>query len=67
MTIIPTATPVPQLQLRAATGSRRDHLRHHRARVRDVDFAAHVADRVAPDARLRGRDRKSTRLNSSHT
>lgn len=57
MTIVPTAEPVPQLHLMAATGTRRDHLRHHRARVRDVAFAAHVAPRVPPERRLRGRAR----------
>lgn len=57
MTIIPVAEPVTDLHLRAATGSRRDHLRHRRARVRDVAFAAHVATPVPPEARHRGRAR----------
>ena len=57
MTIIPTAEPVTELHLRAASGTRRDHLRHHRARVRDVAFAAHVAPKVPPERRLRGRAR----------
>jgi hypothetical protein len=57
MTIIPVAEPVPELHVRAATGTRRDHLRHHRARVRDVAFAAHVAPSVPPTLRHRGRAR----------
>ncbi len=57
MTIIPVAEPVPELHVRAASGTRRDHLRHHRARVRDVAFAAHVAPKVPPERRLRGRAR----------
>jgi hypothetical protein len=57
MTIIPVGAPVPELHLRAAAGDRRDHLRHHRARVRDVAFTAHVAPRVPPERRLRGRAR----------
>ena len=57
MTIIPVGEPVGVLQLRAATGTRKDHLRHHRARVRDVAFAAHVAPSVPPTLRHRGRAR----------
>jgi hypothetical protein len=57
MTIIPVGEPVPELHLRAATGTRRDHLRHHRARVRDVAFTAHVAPPMPPERRLRGRAR----------
>ncbi|MFN8026818.1 MAG: hypothetical protein U0W40_10840 [Acidimicrobiia bacterium] len=57
MTIIPVAEPVSELHLRAATGTRLDHLRHHRARVRDVAFAAHVAPAAAPNVRHRGRAR----------
>jgi len=57
MTIIPVGAPVPELHLRAATGTRKDHLRHHRARVRDVAFTAHVAPPMPPERRLRGRAR----------
>jgi hypothetical protein len=57
MTIIPVGEPVGVLQLRAATGTRKDHLRHHRARVRDVAFTAHIAPQTPPARRLRGRAR----------
>lgn len=47
MTIFPLPQPVETLQLQAATGGHRDHLRHRRARVRVVASYAHVAPRPA--------------------
>jgi hypothetical protein len=42
MTVNPVSEPLEVLQLRAVTGTRRDHLTYHRARVRDTAFRAHV-------------------------
>ncbi len=42
MTIFPIGEPIERLHVAAATGTRRDHLRHRRARVHAVSAYARI-------------------------